>query len=197
MLTPHSDRDRFVRRIGNMRPTAVSFQGVIVRSTTPKYATETDLVTGEGSRRYGGRWNPIGVAAVYGSLTPETAMAETLAHHRYFQLPIEAVMPRTFVAIEARLRRVLDLTDGAVRQRLRVSERRLTSTDWRRDNDAGREALTQAIGFAAFTTGFEAILAPSAQDETGTGNLIIFPGNLLKSSRVEVRNPAGLQTPAG
>lgn len=196
MLAPHSDRDRFVRRIGNLRPTATLFQGVIVRSTTPKYATETDLVTGEGSRRYGGRWNPIGVAAVYGSLTPETAMAETLAHHRYFQLPVEAAMPRTFVAIEARLRRVLDLTDGAVRQRLRVSERRLTSADWRRDNDAGREALTQAIGYAAFMIGFEAIRAPSAHDKTGTGNLVIFPENLLKSSWLEVRNPDALFPPA-
>src|SRR5690606_2102466 len=134
------------RRIAALRSAAVNFTGVIFRSTTPKYATENDFVTGEGSRRHGGRWNPPGLAAVYGSFSPETAMAETLAQHRYYRLPVENAMPRTFVAIEVRLQRVLDLSDGAIRRRLGVSARRIQTGDWRRENGEGREALTQAIG---------------------------------------------------
>lgn len=84
--------------------------GEIYRSASPKYANSRDLLTGGGSRRFGGRWNPVGIAAVYGSLTPETAMEETLAHARYYGLPVHASMPRTFVAISFALKSVLDLT---------------------------------------------------------------------------------------
>src|SRR5437763_631733 len=96
-------------RLARLAPSAVRFEGVVYRSSTPKYATEDDLLTGDGSRRFGGRWNPIGIAVVYAALTPETAMAETLAHNRYYGIPIEDAMPRTFVAIEVKLKSVLDL----------------------------------------------------------------------------------------
>lgn len=90
------------------------------------------MLTGEGSRRNGGRWNPKGIAVVYASFTPETAMAETLAHFRYYGFPIEDAMPRTFVAIATDLAAVLDLRDGGVRRRLQVSEGRF----WRWTGDA-------------------------------------------------------------
>lgn len=191
MSTPHADRDRLVERLGVLRSEAVPFTGIIFRSTTPKYATEDDLVTGEGSRRLGGRWNPIGLAAVYGSFSPETAMAETLSLNRYYGVPVENAMPRTFVAIEVRLRRVLNLTDGGIRRRLRISLERFLKTDWRKENDAGREALTQAVGQAAALAKFEAIRVPSAQ-VADAENLIVFPSMLLKSSRLRVRNPEHL-----
>src|SRR4051794_3303894 len=105
-------------RLARIASLAGPFEGVVYRSSTPEYATEADLLTGEGSRRTGGRWNPKGVAVVYASLTPETAMAETLAHNRYYGIPIEDAMPRTFLAIAAKMATVLDLRDGKVRQRL-------------------------------------------------------------------------------
>src|SRR5437763_13148806 len=90
-------------RLGRLLPSAVIFADVGYRSSTPKYATEDDLVSGEGSKIHGGRWNPPGIAALYMSLTPETAMAETLAHHRYYGIAVEEAMPRTFVAVQAKL----------------------------------------------------------------------------------------------
>ena len=87
-------------RLTKLPPQAISFAGVGYRSSTPKYANETDLLTGEGSKRNGGRWNPAGIPVVYLSLTPETAMAETFAHHRYYNIPVEDAMPRTFVAVD-------------------------------------------------------------------------------------------------
>ncbi|MBX9677791.1 MAG: RES domain-containing protein [Gemmataceae bacterium] len=72
---------------------ATPFAHTVFRSTSPKYATETDMFSGKGAEKSGGRRNPPGVAAVYASLTPETAMAETLAHHRYYGIPIENAMP--------------------------------------------------------------------------------------------------------
>jgi RES domain-containing protein len=146
---------------------AVSFEGVVYRSSTPKYATETDLLTGAGSRQFGGRWNPVGIAVIYASLTPETAMAETLAHNRYYGVPVEDAMPRTFVAIDVKLKTVLDLRDGKVRQRLQVSEAQILTVDWRKEVKAGREPITQRLGRAAHAGGWEGLIVPAAADPAG------------------------------
>lgn len=118
MAAPGPSIDQLKTRLGRLLPSATSCVLTTYRSSSPAYATEMDLITGEGSKRYGGRWNSIGIAAVYASLTPETAMAETLAHYRYYGIPVEDAMPRTFVAIVVRLQAVLDLRKGAVRKRL-------------------------------------------------------------------------------
>jgi RES domain len=38
------------------------------------------VLTGEGARLNGGRWNPIGTPLLYASTTPELALLETLVH---------------------------------------------------------------------------------------------------------------------
>jgi hypothetical protein len=42
-------------RLLRLAPSATAFAGRVYRSSTPKYATEDDLLTGEGSKRLGGR----------------------------------------------------------------------------------------------------------------------------------------------
>jgi RES domain-containing protein len=116
-------------RFANLLDRAAALAGTIYRSAAPKYANSTDLLSGEGSRRNGARWNPVGVAAIYGSLTPQTALEESLAHANYYRLPVHAAMPRTFVAIEFSLELVLDLTEGRNRQALAISETRLLACD--------------------------------------------------------------------
>jgi RES domain-containing protein len=172
-------------RLKRLRSTASHFEGVAFRSSTPKYATESDLLSGHGSQQRGGRWNPIGIAVVYASLTPKTAMAETLAHHRYYGVAIEDAMPRTFVAIEATLAIVLDFRDGRVRQRLQVSEDRILAVDWRKEVQAGAKPLTQTIGEAACRSGWEGLIVPSSVDPKGY-NLVIIPANLVEKSRLRV-----------
>ncbi len=172
---------------------AIAYDGVGYRSSSPKYANEQDLLTGEGSRREGGRWNPKRVAAVYASLSPETALAETLAHARYYGLPVDDVMPRTFVAIEAKLQTVLDLRQRAIRRRLQVSADLILQVDWRNEMRQGREPITQAIGRAASQAGWEGLLVRSAADRAGS-NLLVFPDNLRPGSEVRVRNPGRLRT---
>jgi RES domain-containing protein len=176
-------------RVSGLKPLGTRVATVVYRSSTPRYATENDLLTGIGSQRW--RWNPVGLAAVDASLTPETALAETLAHHRYYNLPLEQAMPRTFVAIEARLRQVLDLGNGQVRQRLRLSLASLLAVDWRRDMAEGRIPLTQVLGWAADLSGFEGLLVPSSADPTGI-NLLVFPRKLRPGSRLEILSPERL-----
>ena len=166
---------------------AKAFCGVTYRSVTPRYANEADLLTGVGSKRDGGRWNPVGIAVVYNSLTPETAMAETLAHYRYYNIPIEDCMPRTFVATEFRLITVLDLRLGRVRQRLQVSQDRILTVDWRKEVFAGRLPITQAIGQVAAEIGLEGLIVPSAVVPE-EANLLVFPDNLQSGSTCTVLN---------
>ena len=194
MRTPDPSLEQLRLRLTKLLPSAISFSGQGFRSTTPKYATETDLLTGEGSKRYGGRWNPPGIAVIYASLSPETAMAESLAHHRYYGLPVEDAMPRTFVAIDADLHHVLDFRDGQIRKRLQVSEERILTIDWRRELQTGHQPITHTIGRAAYEIGWEGVIVPSAAHSSGH-NLLVFPDNLQSISRIAVQNPNRLETP--
>ncbi len=176
------------QRIRNLADGAIEFHQEIYPSAAPKYASTSDLLTGEGALRFGGRWNPAGIAAVYGSLTPQTALEESLAHARYYGMPINTSMPRTFVAIDVELEVVLDLTDGSNRQTLRISENHLLECNWRGERHAGRKPVTQEVGQAAASAGIEAILVRSAADKSGA-NLVVFPENLRPASRLGIVSP--------
>jgi len=169
----------------------MAFLGTVYRSCAPKYATEKDLLTGEGSRRNGGRWNPVGLAVVYASLSPETALAETLAHNRYYGIPDAQAMPRTFVSLQVKLSSVLDLRIGTVRQRLQVSLDRILTLDWRQEIEMGRAPFTQTIGLSAQVLGLEGLIVPSAADSLGN-NLLLFPENLKPGSEVRILKPDSL-----
>ncbi|ODA36534.1 RES family NAD+ phosphorylase [Planctopirus hydrillae] len=175
-------KSRFTR----LRQYATTFKETVFRSSTPKYANERDLSSGVGSKRQGGRWNPIGIRAVYASLTPEIALSETLAHFRYYGIPLQDAMPRTFVAMEANLQIVLDFREGVIRQRLQISLDRMLAIDWRKELLTGRVPMTQVIGQAAAESGLEGLVVPSAVTEGH--NLLVFPENLIPGSRLLVMN---------
>jgi RES domain-containing protein len=134
-----------------------------------------------------GRWNAKGRFRIsYSSLSPETALAESLAHVRYFNLPEANALPRVLVSLRVDLRRVLFLSDGRLRMRLKLSEQTIRKHDWRRVNRRRKEALTQAWGRSLAMAGYEAIVVPSA---AGDGkNLIVFPESLTEDSTFQVEN---------
>ena len=90
-----------------------------------------------------------------------------------------------FVTAEAKLKQVIDLRDGKNRQRLRIPESAILDTDWRKENRKGNEAITQAWGWALHESGVEGFIVPSSADQGGS-NLIVFPGNLKRSSHLRV-----------
>jgi RES domain-containing protein len=101
-------------------------------------------------------------------------------------------MPRVIVSLEARLARVLNLTDSTIRRILGVSRRRLLDEPWREKQKMGREALTQAIGRLGFDAEWEGLLVPSAARRGGI-NLIVFPANLdAPASWLRITNKAEL-----
>lgn len=185
MPADHPTQELLQRRCGQLAATAEPFAGVLLRSTSIEHARIEDLLNGEGARRFGGRWNPVGLAAVYGSTTPETALAEALAHCRYYGIPVQQALPRVFVAIDVRLQAVLDLTRGDIRRRLGVAFRRMVGVDWRCEMHDGAMPLTQRIGRAAAEAGLEGLLVPSAAERRGV-NLVVFPQNLRNGSAIAV-----------
>lgn len=103
-------------------------------------------------------------------------------------------MPRVFVAIEMKLKRVVDLRESNVRQRLHVSNDTMTSIDWRKEVKAGHLPVTQAIGQAAFEAGVEGLIVPSAAQSDGF-NVLAFPKNLKKGSKLQILNADSLGSP--
>src|SRR5205807_906279 len=66
-LAPHPRSGQLADAI--RRCESMTWSGKFIRCAGTRYANQDDLVTGEGSLRYGGRYSPKGAfCAVYGSL---------------------------------------------------------------------------------------------------------------------------------
>jgi RES domain-containing protein len=179
--------EQFQALLAELVSSAVPFAGVVYRSSTPKYATEADLLTGAGGIVSAGRWNPKGMALVYLTSTAGAALEEALAHYRYYGIPVHQAMPRTIVSVEAKLNTVLDIRDPSVLGHLGVTEEQFTALDWRAEVKAGREPLTHRLIRAAQSGPWEGLIVPSAA-VPGQHNLLVFPGKLGPGSSLNVVN---------
>lgn len=177
--------------IKKLAKNACPYVATVYRSVSLRHSRSRDIVSGEGSFRFGGRWNPPGVRANYGSLTPEGAMAETLASARYHGFAAHSAMPRIFVAMQVQLSLVLDLTDPAIGKAGGFRASSFNGVDWRSDVSAGRLPITQMIGRSAAACGLEAILVPSAAS-VNDQNLVTFVDNLLGTSEITVMSATDL-----
>ena len=184
----HDDFDDLLDRLQRAAAACIVFRGEAYRSVEPKYAKTADLLTGLGSKRGGGRWNPPGsFPTVYTSLSPGQALEESLHTFKHFGFSPASVLPRTVVGMKVQMSRVLDLTDQSILRRLEMTRTQMVSDDWRGVNDGGHEALTQAIGRVAFELGIEGLLVPASASADGQ-NLLWFPDNLSGSSTAEILN---------
>ncbi|MDX1926118.1 MAG: RES family NAD+ phosphorylase [Pirellulaceae bacterium] len=187
-LTEPSDtpevRELFVN-ISKLYYVAKGFSGTVVRSVGTKYATETSFFTGSGAAKTGGRWNRVGIEAVYASLDVMTATQEAYQNFIVYGLPLSGIRPRVTAGADVSLVKVLDLTDASVRRKLGFSREDLVDEDWRAIQAAGEESWTQAIGRGCYLAGFEGILVPSARNLKGK-NIVVFPKNLSKSSKLRM-----------
>ena len=189
-ISEHPDYDILENRLKRLSVRAVSVSRHVFRVVEPEYYRDHDIVSGIGGLRSSGRWNlKKRFRCSYTSDSLETAVKETLAASRRKNLPDSRALPRALVCVGVQLQRVLDLTDGQVRQACRVSGKRMVSERWWSENFHDRDALTQACGRAAARVGFAGILAPAAADRPHGVNVIVFPDNLLAGSLVNVITP--------
>ncbi len=171
--------------IASLLPDASGFDGVIVRSVGTKYANENDFFSGVGAARTGGRWNRPGLEAVYASLDVLTATQEAYQNLLTFGFPLTTILPRVTAGARVTLGKVLDLTNRSIPLRIGFSASDLVGEDWRGIQSGGEESWTQAIGRGAHRAGFEALIAPSAQNANGK-NIVIFPQKLGARSRIKI-----------
>jgi len=192
----HPDYKKFLGVLQGALPAAASFHGTLYRACDPMYANTRDLLSGQGSRNDGGRWNARGsFATVYLAQSVDGALAETLGLAGYFGFDPLARLPLTLVAVEAHLGAVLDFTDARLRKLLGITLGALNKCDWRSENAAGREAVCQALGRAAFKSGASGIIVASAVMRRFR-NLNIFPANLSGTGDLRIIGSEKLPPPA-
>jgi RES domain-containing protein len=150
------------RVIGHLSGTAVS--GVAYRNQAKGF----DPRSGDGARRFGGRFNPPhSFPVLYLCLTRPCVVAELTRQADRQGLSVEALLPRELYEMRADLDKVLDLTDTETLDALGISRSDLVRDD---------HQFTREIGEAAHEHAFQAIRSPSA---TGVDDvLVIFPEKL-------------------
>ncbi|WP_347985759.1 RES domain-containing protein [Methylomonas sp. AM2-LC] len=89
------------------------FAGIVYRAHHPMWAY--DALSGNGAKKYGGRFNRPGCAALYTAIDPTTAWME--AQQGFSFKP----QPMTLVAYEAICKDIVDLNDGDVLKSLGCS----------------------------------------------------------------------------
>ena len=158
------------------------WSGTFFRFQTIDFPAANDVLSGNGARMHGGRWNQPGLATVYGSTTDTTALEECKANDRYYGVQTKG--PRLLVAIEAQLAGVLDLASAGIRRTLGVTLRELAAEDWRKLMQAGKESSSQALGRAALGNGASGLLVRSAAVPSGI-NVAVFP-HVHRDDRMKV-----------
>lgn len=148
------------------------------------FPTGQDILSGEGAHLHGGRLNFKGsFPVVYGGTDEVTALVESGARAHRYGLVVRK--PRILVAIELRLQRALDLRIPDIQGALNISIKELQCENWENLQHHGIEALSQALGRAAFDAGFEAVLIPSFA-HPGGANIAWFPKNALQGSMASI-----------
>jgi RES domain-containing protein len=169
-----------------------AWQGDVLRSVEPRWVSRPYRFTGAGALLSGGRWNnPKLVPAVYFSSSVETLHAEAESWAKRYGFRVADLKPQTRITVRLQLQAILDLTQPDTLAALGLGSAQLTDCDWKAEQDASREALTQAIGRAAFECLSEAIAVPSTRHSGGM-NVILFPSNQRDGSVVQTRNEASI-----
>lgn len=166
-----------------LKDAATEWSGTVYRAVDVRYSNRSDIITGEGSRLWGQRWNPKGIAAVYGALKPELAVREALQKRLR---AVDELVPLVLVAIDVRLTKIVDLSAARVLEALQATRQELLDEDWIGTQIKGEMARTQRLGQVAFEMGLSGLLVPSARSSRGR-NLVVFPMNLSSNEVLRVQ----------
>jgi RES domain-containing protein len=156
-----------------------AYAGLAFRQCHPDHAGIAETV--RAGAAYPSRFTPPGgrFGVLYVALAPETAVAELRRRAEQLGVAMSQLAPRTMLTLAVRLRRVLDLTDAAVRAAWGLDEEDLAADD---------HARCQEVAAAARDDGYEAIRYPSAARAPGAAadNLAIFADRLHPGSDVRI-----------
>ena len=128
------------------------FRGTVYRAHNPEWAWTP--LSGEGARRYGGRFNRRGVVALYCSLSQITAIREATPIGRPMQ-------PLMLCAYQVDAEPVFDATDPTRLRESDVIEADLACPTWQADMLDRGVAASQSVADRLVAAGYVGILVRS------------------------------------
>lgn len=145
---------------------AFTYSGKLYRALNPVYAHEP--MSGRGAERYGGRFNPKGIPALYASTSVLTALREANQ--------VGDLQPTTLVCYRARIEMVFDTADAAVLGAAGLDEAALADPTWRDQMRTTGEARTQRFARDLIAAGYNGLLVRSFAKGAGAGdrNLVLW-----------------------
>lgn len=129
----------------------MQYRGKLYRALNPVFAREP--LSGRGAELYGGRFNPKGLPALYGSLSIMTALREANQ--------VGNLQPTTLVSYDAEIDRVFDCRDDQPLAAEGMDAAALADSTWRDQMKAIGEARTQAFARRLMAGGYHALLVRS------------------------------------
>lgn len=162
----------------------ISYSGVVYRVLGPKWAPFP--TSGEGARLHGGRFNPVGLPALYTALSYETAMSE------FRQGTAPLFPPCTVVSIEVNyVANLADLRTDALRDTLGVQVADLECA-WALDHATGKYPKSWALADRLVANGYAGMLVPSFAPGVADGtNLVLWQFGDDPPCQVKVHDPDG------
>ncbi|PZR77373.1 MAG: hypothetical protein DLM52_04660 [Chthoniobacterales bacterium] len=183
-VRPNPRYAEFVFRIRNLTPKPAAWTGITFRSVELEHASPEQIMSGEGSRKFGGRWNaPDSFPVIYSSMRPGTAVEEAFQLAANYELAPEDLKSRITCGIEWNLSRVINLTQANLPAWLKLAD--WMEENFSRINDGGFETLCQSFGRAARNSGANALICPSARVVSGM-NLVVFRDQLRSTHKMRL-----------
>jgi RES domain-containing protein len=184
-LRPHPDSMPLEAAVDRCLPLATPWAGDAFRMAEAPYATQADILSGQGAAFRGQRWNPPGILAIYACLSADLAMIEWAAQRRKAGILNRRHLPLTQITIIAKLQHVLDFRNPALVSALGLPMEPFLIEPHTAQNEGDPELRAQAFGRMAASRLVEAMIVPSAQNAVRF-NLVIYRANLSSGSTIEI-----------
>ncbi|WP_157017273.1 RES family NAD+ phosphorylase [Mesorhizobium xinjiangense] len=157
---------------------ALTYSGKLYRAINPVFAREP--MSGRGAERYGGRFNPKGVPALYTSTSVMTALRESNQ--------VGDLQPTTLVCYRAEIEMVFDASDTAALTAAGLDEASLADPTWRDQMIKTGEARTQRFARNLIAEGYNGLLVRSFAKGAGPGdiNLVLWRWGESRRFRLEL-----------
>ena len=162
----------------------VRFQGIVYRAIHPQWSWSP--VSGEGSRLRGGRFNRIGVPALYTSLSPMTAVREASPLRRPMQ-------PMVLCAYDVDTDPIFDALSRTRRRDHSVTEADLHCPRWKVEMCSGTIPASQALADRLLDAGYVGMRVRSFAPAAGPDdvNLVLWRWSDRRPSRVVLIDDEG------
>jgi RES domain-containing protein len=157
---------------------ALTYSGKLYRAINPVFAREP--MSGRGAERYGGRFNPKGVPALYTSTSVMTALRESNQ--------VGDLQPTMLVCYRAEIEMVFDASDTAALTAAGLDEASLADPSWRDQMTKTGEARTQRFARNLIAEGYNGLLVRSFAKGAGPGdiNLVLWRWGESRRFRLEL-----------